>query len=95
MRIVLLKRNQYGGFMIRERIHSIEYNDVMESIQRNYYILDESSKTINGQYYKYNNRILLSNNQQFLEAVKNDIGGELILDSAIGPFLVFDPSMVD
>jgi hypothetical protein len=33
--------------------------------------------------------LLLSNSQEFLEAVKSDIGGEMVEDKAIGSFLYF------
>jgi hypothetical protein len=77
--------------MIKESVKSVdEYNLVLESIQKNYYILESNNSNKNErQYYKYNNRILLSNSKEFLDAVKKDIGGEIILDTAIGPFLFF------
>jgi len=37
----------------------------------------------------YNNRIVLSDCKVFLEAVKSEIGGEIIEDSKIGPFLYY------
>lgn len=61
-----------------------EYDQVIESIQKNYYLLEKSNN-----YYKFNNRLLISNSNEFLNAVKSDIGGELIVDTAIGPFLYF------
>jgi hypothetical protein len=61
-----------------------EYDQVIGSIQKNHYILEMTDS-----FYKFNNRLLLSNNQEFLSAVKNDIGGELVIDKAIGPFLYF------
>lgn len=74
----------------------IEYNAVIDSIQKNYFILEDNTSNKNGnQYYKFNNRILLSNNREFLDAVKSDIGGEVILDSSIGPFLFFGENSID
>jgi hypothetical protein len=61
-----------------------EYDQVIESIQKNFYLLEGSNN-----YYKFNNRLLLSNSQEFLEAVKSDIGGEMVEDKAIGSFLYF------
>jgi len=37
----------------------------------------------------FNNRIVLSDCKAFLEAVKSEIGGEIIEDSKIGPFLYY------
>jgi len=37
----------------------------------------------------FNNRIVLSDCKAFLEAVKGEIGGEIIEDSNIGPFLYY------
>jgi hypothetical protein len=37
----------------------------------------------------FNNRIVLSDSKAFLEAVRSDIGGEIIEDSEIGPFLYY------
>lgn len=41
---------------------------------------------------RFNSRIILSDCVAFLEAVKNDIGGEIIEDSTLGPFLYYGDS---
>ncbi len=71
--------------MLKDSLNATEeYDQVIGSIQRNHYILETTDS-----FYKFNNRLLLSNNQDFLNAVKTDIGGELVIDKAIGPFLYF------
>lgn len=63
---------------------SEDYDQVIGSIQKNFHLIEGS-----GNFYKFNNRVLLSNCSEFLNAVKSDIGGELIVDSSIGSFLYF------
>lgn len=71
--------------MLKDSLNATEeYDQVIGSIQKNHYILETTDS-----FYKFNNRLLLSNNQEFLNAVKNDIGGDLVIDKAIGPFLYF------
>lgn len=69
-----------------------EYDMVIGSIQRNYHLLQNSNTS---KFYKFNNRILLSNSTEFLSAVKSDIGGEIISDSTIGSFLFFGDDKED
>lgn len=77
--------------MLKDSLNATEeYDQVIGSIQKNHYILEMTDS-----FYKFNNRLLLSNNQEFLNAVKNDIGGELVIDKAIGPFLYFGDEQQD
>jgi hypothetical protein len=64
---------------------------VHESVKRNIYLLTGSNdeETDIDSLIKFNNRLIISNNVNFLEAVKNDIGGEILEDSNIGPFLYY------
>ncbi len=63
-----------------------EYDLLIESIEKNFHYIKESSGS---KYYKFNNRMLLSNSPEFLQAVKSDMGGVIIEDSSIGSFLFF------
>jgi len=64
---------------------------VTESVKKNLHLLNECNpeeidiQTLVG----FNNRIVLSDCKAFLEAVKSEIGGEIIEDSKIGPFLYY------
>lgn len=69
-----------------------EYDLVIESIHKNVHLLKKNNPS---SYYKFNNRLLLSDNPEFLSAVKNDVGGEIILDMATGPFLYFGDEYKD
>jgi hypothetical protein len=73
--------------MVNEPINITEdYDLLIESIQRNIHHIQDSQES---KFYKFNNRMLLSNSIEFLDAVKYDMGGEIIQDSAIGSFLYF------
>lgn len=73
--------------MVKEPLNITEdYDQIIESIQKNYHFIQDSQDS---KYYKFNNRMLLSNSKEFLDAVKSDLGGEIIQDSAIGAFLYF------
>jgi hypothetical protein len=73
--------------------HSNEIDDIVlkvsESIERNFHIL-ENSKVDYKNKISYNGNLLLSDCMEFLEAVKNEIGGEIIKDPAIGTFLYYN-----
>ena len=64
---------------------------VTASIKKNLHLLNVSNpeqfdvRSLVG----FNNRIVLSNSKAFLEAVRNEIGGEIIEDSHIGSFLYY------
>jgi hypothetical protein len=64
---------------------------VNESVKRNFYLLTGSKdeETDIDSLIKFNNRLIISNNLDFLEAVKKDIGGEILEDSNIGSFLYY------
>ena len=40
--------------------------------------------------YAFNSRVLIAKDINFLEAIRKDMGGELIITNKIGPFLYFD-----
>ena len=40
--------------------------------------------------YAFNSRVVIAKDINFLEAIRKDMGGELIITSKIGPFLYFD-----
>jgi len=74
---------------------SINYFDkchqVTESVKNNLHLLNVSNtdETDISNLVGFNNRVVLSNCKPFLEAVKNEIGGEIIEDSIIGTFLYY------
>ncbi|HEY4786240.1 MAG TPA: hypothetical protein VIH57_09325 [Bacteroidales bacterium] len=73
-------------------INSIElYHKVTESIKKNLHLLDECDPARDDidSLVGFNNRIVLSGCKAFLEAVKSEIGGEIIDDSRIGTFLYY------
>lgn len=77
--------------MLKETLNATgEYDQVIDSIQKNHYLIETGNS-----FYKFNNRLLLSNSREFLDAVKSDIGGELIIDNNIGPFLYFGDGQQD
>lgn len=73
--------------MVNEQVNLTEdYDLLIESIQKNIHHIQDGEDS---KFYKFNNRMLLSNSKEFLNAVKTDLGGEIIQDSAIGSFLYF------
>ena len=69
----------------------IDSDFIIEAISKNKYLLD-SNETDNISFmpFGYNNRVIISNNQLFLQAMQNDLGGEIIHDNTIGSFLHLD-----
>lgn len=67
------------------------FHHVTESVQKHLHLIRECNpgnidiNTLVG----FNNRLIISNCSAFLEAVKNEIGGEIINDSNIGTFLYY------
>jgi hypothetical protein len=64
---------------------------VSDSVKKNLHLL-KSEDIQNYEYtslVRFNSRIILSDNKEFLEAVKTEIGGEIIEDSHIGLYLFY------
>jgi len=68
-----------------------KYHQVTESVKNNLHFLNISNATETdiSNLVGFNSRIVLSNCQPFLEAVRNEIGGEILEDSVIGTFLYY------
>ena len=62
-----------------------------KSIEKNIHLLDkttaEHSKSPKTGYSKH---VVMSDCIEFLEAIKNDVGGEIIQDSELGTFLYLE-----
>jgi hypothetical protein len=59
-----------------------------KSVEKNIHLLDN----LKPEHYKnrkvgYNDHIVISDSVKFLEAVRNDVGGEIIRDPKLGTFL--------
>jgi hypothetical protein len=69
----------------------IDSDFIIEAISKNKYLLDSNeTENISFMPFGYNNRVIISNNQLFLQAMQNDLGGEIIHDNTIGSFLHLD-----
>lgn len=68
-----------------------KYRQITESVKRNLHMLNVCNpEEINIlSLVKFNNRLIISECKAFLEAVKEDIGGEIIEDAKIGSFLYY------
>jgi hypothetical protein len=68
-------------------------HQVTSSVQEHMHLIDKCNKGHDEENppftVTYNNRLVLSDCLPFLEAVKRDIGGEIIDDPAIGHFLYY------
>ncbi|MDP4209758.1 MAG: hypothetical protein Q8928_13175 [Bacteroidota bacterium] len=62
---------------------------VAQSVKKNSYLLQPVPSNIQN-FVGINGRLILSNNLEFLEAVRDDIGGEIIFDNVIGTFLYYN-----
>ena len=65
-------------------------NLLMEVIEKNEHIIAGSSSDEKMKPYAFNSRVVIAKDINFLEAVRKEIGGELIICKNIGPFLYFD-----
>lgn len=69
----------------------IDSDFIIEAISKNKYLLDSNeTENISFMPFGYNNRVIISKNQLFLQAMQNDLGGEIIHDNTIGSFLHLD-----
>jgi hypothetical protein len=68
-----------------------KYHQLTESVEKNLHFLNRCNpKEIDiNSLISFNNRLLISDCKVFLEAVKKEIGGEIIEDSKIGSFLYY------
>ncbi len=68
-----------------------KYHHLTESVNKNLHFLNRCNpKEIDiTSLISFNNRLLISDCKAFLEAVKSDIGGEIIEDAMIGSFLYY------
>jgi len=66
-------------------------HQVTESVKKNLHFLNEFDvdETDISKLVGFNSRVILSRSKPFLEAVKRDIGGEILEDSIIGTFLYY------
>jgi hypothetical protein len=67
------------------------YQQISDSVKRNLHLLNEGKfeKTEISAKVGYNRRIVISDCREFLEAIKVEIGGEIMEDSKIGQFLYY------
>ena len=66
-------------------------NLLIEVIDKNEHIIVGTSKEeAMIKPYAFNSRVVIAKDINFLEAIRKDIGGELIITKNIGPFLYFD-----
>lgn len=76
--------------MIAEQLveTKIDSDIIIEAIKRNEHLLNVADyEKINYVTFGFNSRVILSNNIVFLQALNNDLGGEIIQDNTIGTFL--------
>lgn len=66
-------------------------NLLLEVIEKNEHIIEASAgkKTVK-KLYAFNSHVVIAQDVNFLEAIRKDMGGELIFSKNIGPFLYFD-----
>lgn len=64
---------------------------VTASVKKNLYLLNvcNPEEVDIASLVAFNNRLVLSDCKAFLEAVRSDVGGEIIEDSQIGSFLYY------
>jgi hypothetical protein len=66
-------------------------NLLIEVIEKNEHIIvGFSNVKIIKKPYAFNSRLVIAKDINFLEAVRKEMGGELIITKNIGPFLYFD-----
>jgi hypothetical protein len=66
-------------------------NLLIEVIEKNkHIILGSSNEIAMKKLYSFNSRVVIAKDTNFLEAVRKEMGGELINSKNIGPFLYFD-----
>ncbi len=70
-------------------------HQVTKSVKRNLHLLENTNPESLDIFslVGFNSRVVLSGQKAFLEAVKKEIGGEIIEDSDIGPFLYYGELM--
>ena len=58
---------------------------LIDSIKRNEHFINDSTPKA----YNFNSRMVICNNLDFLQAIRSDIGGEIIHNKTIGTYLYF------
>lgn len=68
-----------------------QYHQIGEIVKKNLYLLKEgNTDDIDFRsLVAFNNRLVISESKSFLEALKRELGGEIIEDSKIGTFLYY------
>ena len=76
---------------LHSKITGTHINKLLEVIEKNKYLISDvkNDETLR-KTYAYNSRVVIAENIDFLEAIHNDMGGELIISTQIGPFLFFE-----
>jgi hypothetical protein len=65
-------------------------NLLIEVIDKNeHLILGTSNEETIKKQYAFNSRVVIAKDINFLEAIRKDMGGEIIITKNIGPFLYF------
>jgi hypothetical protein len=59
-------------------------------IQKNEHLIADPTNNVGMKTYQYNSRLVIANNIEFLEAIRKEMGGELINTKSLGTFLYFD-----
>lgn len=72
--------------------NNIKHIDLLiEVIRKNeHLIVEPSDNATRKKTYAFNSRVIMADNIDFLEAIRKDMGGELIISKNIGSFLYFD-----
>ena len=63
---------------------------LLEVIRKNEHLLESSNVGVKKKKYDYSSRLVIADNVEFLEAIRKEMGGELIINKSIGNFLYFD-----
>ena len=68
-----------------------KFQKVSNSVKKNMPLLKKPDIENKNITFKvgYNSRVVLSNNKEFLEALKTELGGEIMEDTRIGQFLYY------
>jgi hypothetical protein len=69
-----------------------KYHQLSLSVKKNLYLLDPSGVDSDPQklLVGFNDKVIISENMAFLEAIKKDVGGDIIDDDVLGRFLYID-----
>jgi hypothetical protein len=66
-------------------------NLLIDVVRKNEHLITKlSDNELNKKTYAFSSRVVISKDINFLEAVHKEMGGEIISNKTIGPFLYFD-----